>query len=79
MDSLQGFFSDLNDSLDHFGADIEIGAELDLPVKVSVGEEQAPLRTHLVVEVTGEGYGLVDPDRQASRIARELEAHAPQE
>lgn len=72
MSSLTDLFGHLNESMREMGADVEIGAEVSLPVQLTYGPIE--MDTHLEVRVTEGGWDLVDPEAQVSRIRQEMVA-----
>lgn len=67
---MKSILSEINDHLDAFGADFEIGAEVKLPVEVGVEEET--IETYVRAKITEDDTTIVDPDAQVERILQEI-------
>jgi len=65
---------EISDNFESLGGQGRIGITMDVPVKVVIGGRE--FRSTVQVRWTEDGPQLVDPDRQALRIAKEAKKDA---
>jgi hypothetical protein len=61
--------NEINENLDELGADFSIGMTVEVPIEVSLNETTC--ESHLKMQVTENGYEIVDRKEQLRRVAKE--------
>lgn len=69
---ISSMLAEVNENLRQTGADFTVGATVDVPVTISVGEEGKEIETHIEAEITESGIEIINADEQTGRIIGEM-------
>jgi len=67
---LVDFLTEINNALDAFGASFNVGSQVEMPVVLTYGPVE--VKATLDVRITPNGWSLINPQKQAEHVLREV-------